>query len=561
LFSAPTIYRSPLRLIGHAGEQVKPFSRSAIDRAFQYFEQEIAKNETVVIDGLSYTHADIVSMQQLDADSWYYHGVIYAHEGLLHFLEQNIFDDSLLNKAAQFHFNPGFVRFVSPWFARSFNEVSNKYIDENDFQLLGQLLNYNGFILPAHIPLAFNHISNYLERLKETLAAVDWKTYSADESVFDFIFSSTWIYFINRLPPDFLTAKDAIARAMLRLVLDFQQKATWYFLHELCMRLQKIECSASCQLEVNEQTEKIYKHRQAEEKTANRSERKQQIVWGSGAIGLTLLVCAVIYFIGPRHEAPIESKIEEPPVVLSGDASVSEQLSSSLNEQNLKLFLSRLCFEKYSGTENEIENGKTPFDGVSALPAELGPTPLTISNSSGKDAVVFYFTDKNVLTSEDSRVISVYIRDGESYTMHIDPNFGRLNIAFGKNWVRLKNPKEFPLLNSVNEGDETYGGQQTIGAWKFRSFFATPASPFYLQHNINIVTDEAPPVSSAGVPSATLIFAPAIADLYRRQRDYRVELQLKQEAGKIKIEGRGNLYVYQSPEIFPITDLFHQPGL
>lgn len=174
-------------------------------------------------------------------------------------MEKQEFSDEALKKADAYLYNATFVQAVSPYFAHSFNVVSGRLFKAGDFEELVKLQNYASYILPEHSGEAYQKVSTYLDDLSYTLRNLSWEKFSADESILHFIFSKSWKVFFNKLPSSFTSMRDEVVEQLINIVLNFQHKATWYYLHRVLVQLKLVETNDFNRSEV-ERIDKVIHH-------------------------------------------------------------------------------------------------------------------------------------------------------------------------------------------------------------------------------------------------------------------------------------------------------------
>src|SRR6059058_3331310 len=119
------------------------------------------------------------------------------------------------------------------------------------------------------------------------------------------------------------------------------------------------------------------------------------------------------------------------------EISADDQMNSSNNERYFKQYLYDKSHHQYEGRQEAIGTGDAPFNGFSILPNEPGSSMLTVKNNTNTDVVLLYFGSNHPIVKSQSRLCSVYIKAGGSYTFRFQPNFERINFWFGKKWIRL----------------------------------------------------------------------------------------------------------------------------
>ncbi|HEY0066857.1 MAG TPA: hypothetical protein VGB46_05830, partial [Flavisolibacter sp.] len=505
-------YRSPVRLVLHAAEPIQPFQPQAIHRARKKLLAEMAlQDQQLEIDGILYTRNDVLSLlENIDADAWKAHCTIYAHEALLRFVEKQEFDAEKFGDARNLLYNGPFISFLSPWFAASFDTVTNDMLRQDDLDSLNKLLGYRSFILPDHEHDAYRRIRIHLDELQHMLKNLSWEKFSAGESILYFLFDDEWISFVNRLPDSFATTRDELVRLLLQVIYRFQGKASWYYLHRCCLQVQKIECSPVYREQVTEYEKTI---------GANAGGEGTREKKGSGITGRTIFfsIWIILMIVRAANNCnKTDSTYEIPHIVVrEEDQGVPEspgfyeELNSSGNERNLKNFFYGLSLGKHSGEPVEMKDGRAPFSEISRSPEDEDEATITIRNRTGFDAVMFYFVNTNLLLDDTSKLFAVYIKKGSSYTFGFRPNFGRFNFAFGHQWLRLDPPIEFTLRDFVNENSArpVSSTGKRIGIYNIDGYFqeVPRLEQYYLNHDITLMNFE--PSYSANNPAPKKIYS------------------------------------------------------
>lgn len=280
-----TLYRSPVRLVGHAGEPIGEYNPQNISRAKKKLLALISLGDNEMeLNGLVYTKNDIISLLDgvTNEYEWQYHCTVYALPGLLQFLEEAFFDDGQLRREITANTGGAFLDFLSHPFAVAFNTASGILLrtnvmpqpaqishdplitsePENQFQVASEveefdrfkvlqaLVNYQQYIQLPHQYIAFERIRLYFHELVYMLRNLSWEKFRQDESLLHFVFTSSWIQFANSLPPAFATSRDEVADQVTNVALRFQHKATWHYLHLLCAELNMLECSDDLKQEI-----------------------------------------------------------------------------------------------------------------------------------------------------------------------------------------------------------------------------------------------------------------------------------------------------------------------
>jgi hypothetical protein len=552
-------YRSPVRLVSHASEPIQPFAPQSISRTKKKLLAEMAlQDNQITLDGSLYTRNDVIQLLDgvTDEQVWKSHCTVYSFDVLLNFLEKNTFDVEGFKKVEPYLYDQRFVHFISPYFASSFQVVSNTLIKQKDFFSLACLLNYKSFILPEHQDDAYQKIRVYLDELIYTIKNLSWEKFRQDESILHFLFNGNWVAFFNKLPDSFGTTRDEFMRQMLNLIFRFQRKATWYYLHQCCLRLNDIECNSS-QKETLKQYEGTIRDNANNESNGGRTVRRStSSTERSGpSIGRIIFICIWLVLIFVRLGKGCDTTSSPRPFDYAGDASrygtgsgtVSEMaqlvegINNTKNTANFKHFLYNLIVTSGDGpAAPRPATGQCPLSSSGMLPKEEGDVKMTIRNKSGFDAVLLYFHDWNDMYkgSVSPRVFSVYIRNGEAYDLNIKPNMGRFNFVFGNEWLKMSVPKEFQIRNYLDEGNSNaFSSEGThVSTLYLNEYFRTvdTVSQTFLLTDLSITEFE--PGYDAN-KETEVIYRPI------SQEKLSSELVLKEKNGSFEVKPSGGMFV------------------
>lgn len=454
MVSTVTLYRSPVRLVKHASEEAEPYSSQAISRARKKIMAEIALGgDELVVEDVPYSRNDAATLLDvITEDRWKAHTIIYNHKGLLHFLEQEEFDAAELRKADAYLYNSTFVQAVSPYFAHSFNSASGKLLRQGDYEQLLQLLDFQGYILPEHSSEGYQKIRTYVDETNYTLRNLSWEKFIADESVLHFVFSDNWKRFINKLPSSFTSLRDELVEQMTGIVLRFQHKATWHYLHQVLVQLKAIETNEFNHAEVVRIDEVIYKNSRIEGGKGSKAPSGSKGEFSSGRIvwWVIWLILAVVRMAtcsthNNRSDIIRNYGYERPPEEITN-------LFEKQNERRLITFFDSLCSApSFAGRQQPILTGDQPFYGWAENPGVARNDSAFVVNQSGHDAILLYCKDipGHAFSSILPKIYATYIKKNESLTMYLQPGNGRLYIAFGDGWAELKEPLPIPLNTEV----------------------------------------------------------------------------------------------------------------
>lgn len=545
-----TTYRSPVRLVKHTAEDVDVYSSQAISRARKKMMAEIAlAGDEVVIDDVAYSRNDASTLLDvITEDNWKTHSIIYTQKGLLNFLEKEGFNDEEMRKADAYLYNSQFVSAVSPYFAHSFNVVSGKLIRQENFDELFKLLNYQGYILPEHSHEAYQKIRTCLDELNYTLRNLSWEKFSADESILHFIFSDEWRHFINKLPSAFTTLRDELVEHMIGIVLRFQHKATWYYLHRVLMQLKGIETNDFNRSEIERIDKVIYENSKIEGNRGTRTTPRNddevstgRIIWWAVWIVLIIIRVATCNnrtsssdrysFDTPesdRLQRVLTSRVDEKrnePLVLNFLDSVSRKRSLAIDP-----------------LPEPMKTGDQPLATFADDFTSWGGHKVSFTNNTNYDCIVLHFSGPgragSVYEGALSQIKAAYIKSGESYSVEVSPNTGAFHFVFGEKWGKLKEQKDLTIFGE--RGLSNKGGRQfTIPLYEFFSN-KKPLEQRYLQRAVYIEG-----ASSSRDEEAYKYLNTSTAS----DEDEGTNVILKEESRQFSIEAKGNLQVKEDRTI------------
>jgi hypothetical protein len=524
-------YRSPVRLVTHAGESPAPFSVQTLSRTRKKVLAEMAlSGDELTIDGITYARNDIVTL--LDATTseseWSMHCFLYAHPGLLNFLEQGIFDPHDLSDEQLRHLTPEQVHFLSPYFAQVFNEASRTLLRENSFGELCSLLLFQYVIEPEDSHEAYQRIRIYFDDLIHELKNLSWERFVLDGKGFNFLFYENFPKFVNAIPASFNEVRDTMVFQVILVVERFQHKATWKSLHKVCMRLQDINCGPVVQAEVDK-FENVMRR--------NSRPTSRFSFSGRGAWGILWLVIMVARFFSNDSCNKTNSLGGLGEINFLEAPAVQKIQSSNNNAKNFRLLLAGLSGKTNKGTTRTLANGATPFTGISLLPEYGQGAQVIVTNRTSQDMIVLYFPNWQGLDSID-KIRAAYIKHGDSLTMPAEANLTRLNFIFGTGWVRLAKPVPFTMTTDI-QGLDTTGGTTMALKEYFRT---TPSNQPYLGQQIVITNFKMAAPLGADTPIGELLCGPPE---HSGSDTKDANLEFVEKDGSIKIVCNGDLYVYR----------------
>jgi len=485
-----------VRLVKHTAEDVDVYSSQAISRARKKMMAEIAlAGDEVVIDDVAYSRNDASTLLDvITEENWKTHSIIYVQKGLLNFLEKEEFNDEEMRKADAYLYNAPFVAAVSPYFAHSFNSVSGKLIRQENFDELYKLLNYQGYILPEHSHEAYQKIRTYLDELNYTLRNLSWEKFSADESILHFIFSDEWRRFLNKLPSAFTSLRDELVEHMIGIVLRFQHKATWYYLHRVLVQLKGVETNDFNRSEIERIDKVIYENSKIEGNRGTQTTPRKndevstgRIIWWAVWIVLIIIRVATCNnnnkttynFQGSEalerlqqiRSARVDEKKTEAQLLDYMD-SLSQVQSLSVNDPTYIM-----------------QTGNQPFASIADVFPVFGPDTVYITNNTGFDCVALlsesrmrsFETNLSVLP----KIAAVYIKKGDVYKFPYSPSDDkRFYFLFGEKWGSLKSTAEI-IIRTGNRYANMDEGKQLVMLYEFFSN-KKPVKQNYLQQAVFI---------------------------------------------------------------------------
>ena len=541
-----TAYRSPITLLSLSAAESANFSEKILLQAKQKLACQTPLNEELE-----------TALHNVNASTWPFHKTIREQEGLLLFLEEGWFDEAALEKAFFLRYNPSFVQFISGPFAVAFQKASATICQEKEvYPTLRKLLNYATFILPQHEAFAFASINAYLQQHSRSLALLSWEQFVANEEQLGFVFSSDWIALMNGLPDACAAQRNEMINTLLQILKRFRLDASPDYLKAFCRCVYSLKMEPAAKQEIQDYAASFRSPQPAKKEAAETAGRPWALYIGSGAALLLAAAFLLVFLAGKKGQRPEQPEDKYMEAVTS--ASASDQLNSSVNERNLKGFLYLSTKQKNVGTPMLLETGATPLPGLTKLPANDGNSTLTVRNETGSDALLFYFGSDNLLVNKNSRIVSVFIRRGEEYRCRFQPDFGRFNFVFGKEWVKMDIPASFAIQTGSNDIPLIGQVQNEPAVWTIPDFFknVSPEQP-YLQHDLLITNIEQQTSSSGHKLFYTLL----------NEKDNRkgygdegfAEIVLQETKGEFSIKAKSSMFVYRSFPTFRPEDFQQTP--
>ncbi len=445
-------YRSPVRLVLHAAEATAPFSAQALSRARKKMMAEIALGgDEIVIDDVPYSRNDAATLlDDISEEAWRVHCIVYTHPGLLQFLEKQAFDNEELRKADPYRYDLRLVNVVSPFFAYSFNSVSGSLLRQSKWDSLLLLLNYQTFILPGHQHEAFQKLRTYLDELSYTLRNLSWERFIADETILHFVFEDDWQKSMNALPPSFNTLRDEIVTHLIEIVLRFQQKATWYYLHQVLVNLRALDTNEFNRAEINRIDEVIYANTQLESKGKSRAKDgswTRGVFWG---IWIILMIVRGATCNGYDDGDDDNNGFPSLAVQETDRSNVTEKKNEKLLMQRLDSLLKK-PFAPKNSRQQRLTASAADVPGPAFLfsehPSAARNDSVQVVNKTPYDAVFLYFKDipGHALSGRLPKLYSAVIKKGTAEKLYVLAGNGRVYFAFGEDWTEVAQPVLLPF--------------------------------------------------------------------------------------------------------------------
>ncbi|RYZ49244.1 MAG: hypothetical protein EOO14_20945 [Chitinophagaceae bacterium] len=343
---------------------------------------------------------------------------------------------------------------------------------------------------------------------------------------------------------------------LLQILKRFRLDASPEYLKAFCRCVYSLKMEPAAKQELQDYAASFRSPQPVKKEGPETASRPWALYIGGGAALLLAAAFLLVHLVQKKGQRPEQPEDKYMEAVTS--ASASDQLNSSVNERNLKGFLFLSTKQKNVGTPMLLETGATPLPGLTKLPANDGNSTLTVRNETGADALLFYFGSDNLLVNKNSRIVSVFIRRGEEYRCRFQPDFGRFNFVFGKEWVKMDTPASFPIQTGSNEIPLIGQVQSQPAIWTIPDFFqnVSPQQP-YLQHDLLITNIEQQTSSSGHKLFYTLLNE---KDNRKRYGDEGfAEIVLQETKGAFSIKAKSSMFVYRSFPTFRPEDFQQNP--
>src|SRR5207253_9633545 len=137
-------------------------------------------------------------------------------------------------------------------------------------------------------------------------------------------------------PPAFNSYRDRLVECMINLVWEFQRKATWHYLEEVCLKLARIDANATWKEQVRKYVQIMHKNAMIESRTGSSGGKSEGMSWGRGVFwGIWVLF--TIFRIAKCSDTSQPSRFNMSDFQYT-PATVYEELNTGHNEKNFKTF-------------------------------------------------------------------------------------------------------------------------------------------------------------------------------------------------------------------------------
>ncbi len=219
-------YISIIRLFEHCGISTgDDFNLLRVKKQLQA-EFTIAKNGFIEVDGYTYSRHDVLEeIEQPDfLNRLTFHKAIWKSRQLLQLLENNSIDLTTIHiEFISFWNNKEFDQFFSPYFAGPFNYLSRTLLTEMRLKEMGDLLGYEGFLLPVEREEAFRPLRIFLDENIRLLRNVNGDNYKMMRPKIAHWIDQDWYVLFNHLPQEFYDEKNDITSRLVNIGVAIQK--------------------------------------------------------------------------------------------------------------------------------------------------------------------------------------------------------------------------------------------------------------------------------------------------------------------------------------------------
>lgn len=220
-------YHSPIRFYEYCGVTVGYPAEVNPTRIKKQVAAEfaLAVDGIISIDGHDYNKNDI--LQDFDSPDWFsnlqFHQMIWDNKGLLRCIEEDkISMSEASSQWLKFSRDAAFVKFVSPYFAESFNNIMKLALSFPNFEDARWWFAFLVFVEPDDQEKALQSSRVFLEEALSTFKNVNASTYLNKIQIITPWSKQQWHIFINDLPDSLYYYKEDIAAALINFTFEIQ---------------------------------------------------------------------------------------------------------------------------------------------------------------------------------------------------------------------------------------------------------------------------------------------------------------------------------------------------
>jgi len=189
-------------------------------------EFNIAQGGFIETDGYTYTRQDV--FEEIDRPDFlsrlHFHKQLWNSPQILQMLEKNKADLELLSgEFKPFWSNPQFDEFFSPYFAAPFNYISRTLLADMQFEMMGELLAFDGFLLPSEREEAFSPLRTFLDDSVKLLRNISKDNYKMMRPKMAHWIDTDWHGFLNALPDELYDVKVQIVNRLINIGVAVQK--------------------------------------------------------------------------------------------------------------------------------------------------------------------------------------------------------------------------------------------------------------------------------------------------------------------------------------------------
>jgi hypothetical protein len=228
-------YKSIIRLFEYCGIDGNKLDTGRIRKIISA-EFALAESGIISIDGFDYSKNDaLIEIDSLDFVRHYpYHEAVWNSRTLLDCLERNTVASPDFSPRSSISENPDFVRFISPYFAGSFDKIMRKYLRDFDFKSANKWTETMSLLdTPEDEAMALDgvrlYLTEFISRLKNSnsVTCVEMRT-----ELNAWAENSASSDLINRLMTFFPDLVDNLARVLVNFTVTIQ-----FTSRSLCFRI------------------------------------------------------------------------------------------------------------------------------------------------------------------------------------------------------------------------------------------------------------------------------------------------------------------------------------